>query len=226
MPTASSNRIIPKEQFMAWQRWHPGALPEEETPARATAREAEEESVAAIRSRAYATGFTEGQRAGFLAGQKEGRAEGRKLGMHDAATLRQVAASATQALQSLGDVLARKTLVLATVIARKMLQRDIEEHPESILNVVREALTLLPENTERVRLLVHADDAELVREFLAQSDATLACTVVGTPDVKKGGCFISAPGGDIDATLDTRWARLMQTLGDKLGEPQDEHAAD
>ncbi len=213
MPTVSSNRIFPKESFIAWEVWNPGALPGDPTPGATHPLETEE----ARSSNAYATGYEEGQRAGYLAGLAEGRA----AGTADAATLHHVAAAATQALQSLGDTLSHKTVALAAAIAQKMLQREIETHPDSIIAVVREALTLLPDAIGRARLVVHADDLELVRRYLDDNTGAgmVTCAVMSSPDMTKGGCMITAPSGDINATLETRWGRLMTALGQTLGEP-------
>lgn len=213
MPTASSNRIFPKESFMAWEIWNPGALPGD--PAQSATHPSETEEAGT--SNAYATGYEEGRRAGYVAGLAEGRA----AGTADAVTLHQVAAAATQALQSLGDTLSHKTVALAAAIAKKMLHREIESQPDSIINVVREALTLLPDAIGRARLVVNTADLELVRQYLDENAGAglVTCAVMGSPDMTKGGCMITAPCGDINATLETRWDRLMTALGQALGEP-------
>lgn len=216
MLTASSNRIIPKENFMAWERWHPGVLAGDSALAGMGNHEPCPETIEAMRSRAYAAGFAEGQRAGFLAGQAEGRVEGRAVGLADAATMHQVAIAATHSLQELGNTLSAKTVALASAIAQKMLQREIDFQPDSIIPIVREALALLPEAAERARLIINVADMDVVRQYLAESPATPACTVIASPEVKRGGCRITAPCGDIDATLETRWGRLMDAIGNSI----------
>ena len=82
---------------------------------------------------------------------------------------------------------------------------------------MREALALLPEAAERARLIINVADRDVVRQYLAEIPATPACTVIASPEVKRGGCRITAPCGDIDATLETRWGRLMNSIGNSIG---------
>jgi flagellar assembly protein FliH len=88
--------------------------------------------------------------------------------------------------------------------------------------VVRAALDLLPDGAERVRIAVSPADVELVRRTLAEAADGPESIVTGSDDIQRGGCRISAPCGDIDATLDTRMQRILETLGlgqDSANEP-------
>lgn len=212
MATASCNRIHTKEAASGWQRWHPGVLDA------ATAPQQRPDSPEVVKRRAHSTGFEEGKRAGFQAGYAEGQARAQA----EAAQLSQVAKSAELALRSLGDVLAAKTVALAFAIAQKILLHEIETRPESMIEVVRAALELLPEGAERVRIAVNTADVELVRRALMEAVDTPDSTVVGSDDVQRGGCRISSPCGDIDATLETRIGRVIETLGLNQDSP-DEH---
>lgn len=203
VPTVSSNPILLNEKFAAWERWSPGALRDDPLPRR------EPESQDAIKRRGYAAGFEEGKRAGF----QTGHAEGKALARAEVARIHAVASSADEALQALGDTLSRKTVALAVAIAQKVMQREIKSHPESILHIVHEGLILLPDNAERVRITVNTDDLELVRGNLSETEAPADYVVAGSNEVQRGGCLITSPCGDIDATLETRMRRVLEVLG-------------
>jgi flagellar assembly protein FliH len=209
--TVLSNQVSGVEQIPAWERWHPGALYNDKAqPSRAP------ESPEAVEQRARAAGFEQGKQAGVQTGYNEGRARAQA----EAAQIHAVALAAQAALQALGDTLARKTVALATAIAQKIIQREIQSHPESVLDVVRDALTMLPEGAGRVRLLVNSTDAQLVRLAMSSNALLADCVVVGSDEVQRGGCRIVAPGGDIDATLATRTARVLEALGMQDEPPQ------
>jgi flagellar assembly protein FliH len=201
--TASSDPAAAEKKFTAWERWSPGALQEAPPDRRAP------QSQDAIERAAHAAGFAQGKQAGYAAGHAEGRA----LAHSEAARIHAVADSAEAALQALGATLAQKTLTLAVAIAQQILQREIASCPDSLLDIVREALTLLPEGEQRVRILVNSTDVELVRGALPQLSDLAACTVAGSDDVARGGCRIVSPSGDIDATLHTRVSRVLEVLG-------------
>lgn len=206
MATASSNRVFSGDNAAGWQRWHPGALAMEATP-RAAAQAAE--SPEAIKRRAHAAGFEEGKNAGLAAGL----AEGRKLAAAEAQQIRAVAQAATAALQTLGDTLAGKTVRLAIAIAQKLLLREIETHPDALTAIVRDALNLLPDAAERVRILVNSADADLVRRFVCDGTSLPPTAVIVASDVARGGCYIQSSCGDVDATLETRTQRVLDALG-------------
>lgn len=210
MPTVSSNPGSSRESSTGWQRWNPGVL-REEAPAQSP-----QESAESIRRRAYEAGFQEGKRAGAQAGHAEGKARAQA----EAARIRKIANAADEALQALGDTIAQKTVALASAIARKVIQRDLEMHPESIIDIVRDALTLLPDGAERIRIIVNNEDAALVQESLSQSGVLTDGIIVGSNDVQRGGCRVTSPCGDIDATLETRIARVMEVLSATEHQPQ------
>lgn len=203
MATTSSNPILSGDKFTTWQRWHPGALQGDSPPRRAP------ESEDAMKRRAHAAGFEEGKRAGFAAGLAQGRAHAQAEADHIA----RVAHAASAALHALGDTLSQKTVRLAVAVAEKLLQREIEARPETLVDIVRDALNLLPDTAERVRIVVHSADVELIRRYLTDSANLPDAVVTGSNEVKRGGCHLIAPGGEVDATLDTRLARVIEVLG-------------
>lgn len=202
MATASSNHVHGKDNAAGWQRWHPGVLDAAPQP------RARPESEDAIKRRAHSAGFEEGKRAGLQAGYAAGQA----LAQAEAARISQIAQSAEQALHALGDTLAAKTVALAVAIARKICLYEIETHPEAMVDVVHAALDLLPEGVERVRIAVNSADVEPLRRALAEAADAPESTVSGCDDIQRGGCRISSPCGDIDATLETRMQRILETL--------------
>lgn len=201
--TASSNPILSGDKFTAWQRWHPGALQSDAAPRRTA------ESEEAMKRHAHAAGFEEGKRAGFAAGIAQGRAHVQAEADHIA----RVAHAANDALQALGDTLSQKTVRLAVAIAEKLFMREIEAHPEALVDLVRDALNLLPDTAERVRIVVNYADVELIRRHLSDSANLPDAVVTGSNEVKRGGCHLLSPSGEVDATLDTRIARVVEVLG-------------
>jgi flagellar assembly protein FliH len=191
-----------------WERWHPGVLPTERRQERAAPLSPE-----VIERRAHATGFEQGKQAGVQAGYQAGYNEGRARAHAEAAQIHAVAQAAQAALQALGDTLASKTVSLAAAIAQKIMQREIQSCPDSLLDVVRDALTLLPDGAGRVIIIVNSTDVELVRVAMNCNVPLADYVVAGADEVQRGGCRIVLPGGDIDATLATRTARVLEALG-------------
>ncbi|HEY4038023.1 MAG TPA: FliH/SctL family protein, partial [Burkholderiaceae bacterium] len=84
---------------------------------------------------------------------------------------------------------------------------------DAALPVVREAIALISDHTAHPRVHLSPQDYDLVSGEL-EADAThRGCRFVSDPSVPPGGCRIETPQGEIDATLETRWRRVIAALG-------------
>jgi flagellar biosynthesis/type III secretory pathway protein FliH len=104
---------------------------------------------------------------------------------------------------------------LALFLAEKVLAGAIAVQPERVLEAVRGALRGLVER-ERVTVLVHPDDLELVREAMAGMRAALGgiehCEVQAERRVSRGGAIVRTPDGDIDARIETKLVRAREVV--------------
>ena len=197
MPTVSSNRVIPKEQLTAWERWELGALAETEAEQKTAAQAAEE-----IESREAA--MEQARQAGYAEGLKAARAE--------AAKLQAVAQSAGAALEALGGQLAERTTALAIAIARQIVRDELGARPEAVLAVVTEALAMLPASGPRIQIAVNPEDAALIAQHLPQHADPETWRLAEDRNIRRGGCRILGANGDVDATLESRWQRVLESL--------------
>ncbi|WP_026911654.1 FliH/SctL family protein [Patulibacter minatonensis] len=182
-------------------------------PARPTARQAAEHVADAvadaerIREEARRDGFAEG----LAAGMEQARAE-----------LEPAARALAQALQEamtqgdqLASALEREAVELAMVVAEKVVAGAVAERPERVLDVVTGALRGLVER-RRLTILVHPEDAELVREGIGRVTAELGgvehCDVQAERRVARGGALLRTPDGELDVRLDAKLRRAAEVL--------------
>lgn len=144
---------------------------------------------------------------GYSAGYEEGTARGRLEAMR----LANLVENLEQALAHLDAEVADELLTLSVEIARLMVRRDLAHRPEGIVDIVREALTQAPHSHALIHL--HPADAVLVRNYLGDQPGHPGHRIVEDEGVTSGGCRIEAGGTQIDATLQTRWRRILQNLG-------------
>ncbi len=158
---------------------------------------------------------------------EEARAEGRAQGLAAAqpeidARLRALDAQAfalDAALQSLARPLAlmntqvqEQLTELAIAIARQLLRRELKIDPSQVIAVVRETVALLPAAARDVRVLLHPEDAALLRERLVAPQIESAWTLLEDPMMSRGGCRVTAEAAQIDARVETRLAAVMSAL--------------
>ena len=184
------SKRIPKEQMTAWERWELPLLDErgnqvveEEEVKPLTAADLEE-----IRQAAREDGFQEGRQAGYAEGFEQGRADGHKDGyaageaegrsegeQQAAEQTRQEVASRMERLEHLmgelllpierhEDELEAVLVNLTTVLARAVVFRELSIDSSQIRQVVRRALSSLPSTADNLRIHIHPDDIEPVRE--------------------------------------------------------------
>lgn len=143
---------------------------------------------------------------GYAVGYDEGSARGRL----EAAELHQLLQSFNGALADFDQEVAEELQALALEIARQVIRDSLKLQPESILTVIREALVQLPQ--QQATILLHPEDAALVRQYLGESLAASGNRIHEEESIDRGGCLIEAAGGQVDAQIATRWRRIVESV--------------
>lgn len=219
------SKIIPKEDSDIFQRWQLVSLDGEHLPEAAEPEEIATdpppsevvlptvEEVEAIRRQAHDEGRAEGRAEGRQEGYDAGYAEGQAHAAQEVAQLAALKASYESALHGLEQGMADELLQLALDMARQMLREGLRIKPEAVLPMVREAIGELVQTTRHPVLVLHPDDAALVRRHLASELSALPWKIKEDPQISRGGCRVESESVEIDATLENRWKRLTEALG-------------
>ena len=146
-------------------------------------------------------------------GYAEGLAAGRQEGEQACGRMKQLAESFNTTLDNLDFRLADMLLQLALDVARQVVAGELAARPERVLDVVNLALKEMAESSREARLLLHPDDAMLVRPHLDQVLDKTRLRIVEDFRMVRGGCLIETPQGELDATLPARWRQVVQVLG-------------
>ncbi|MBS3936683.1 MAG: flagellar assembly protein FliH [Sulfuritalea sp.] len=153
----------------------------------------------------------DGYRAGYEAGKHSGYEAGRELALAEARRIGQAADSLEQALEEFDQQVADELLALAVEIARQVVRQETAARRETLLAVVNEALTHLPHQHVAIRLA--PADASLVRSWLGDALAHSGHRILEEPGLRPGDCLLEAGGSQIDASVGTRWRRVVEQLG-------------
>ncbi|MBL8481035.1 MAG: flagellar assembly protein FliH [Rhodocyclaceae bacterium] len=153
-----------------------------------------------------ADGYAEGRRAGYAEGYEEGTARART----DAMNIHAVLQNLEQSRQQWNDEVAEELLQLSLQVAREVLRQTLIMRPESVLAVVREALGQLPH--QHTLIYLHAEDASLVRSYLGDQLTHAGHRIFEDDTLERGGCRLEAAGCQIDASVATRWRKIVEAL--------------
>lgn len=203
------------ENLTAWERWElasfdggddhlpVAAVPEAtETVCLPTAAEIEQ-----IHQQAQEEGYRKGQEEGYQAGFAAGQAKPLAAAQH----LADLTNRLDRALADLDATVADELLALAIEIARGVIRQELAVRPETLLDVVREALAQLPH--QHAAIYLNPEDASLLRSYLGEQLAHAGHRIHEDFKLARGDCVIEAGGTQIDATVATRWRRVLDGLG-------------
>lgn len=223
-----------KNNLTAWERWELASF-EDDAPPRnhpLSARREEEpepevhiptaEEIEQIHQQAYengleegkAAGHKEGYEAGFEAGKTAGEKEGRQAGEEASQQLLAVAQKLDAALGELDAQVAEELTALALQVAQEVLRQTLSLNPATVVTVVRDALGHLPH--QHANIYLHPTDAGLVREYAGDQLSHAGHRIHEDSRLQRGDVLIEAGGAQVDATLASRWRRVVATLGRDL----------
>jgi flagellar assembly protein FliH len=236
---------IPKEFQSAYQRWEMTSFGDERPSTLAQrAAEAEKFAAAAAAARAvepppqpavpmptveeiegirasareegYAEGLDAGQAEGHAAGYEEGLALGRAEAAEELEHLRQLATTFGDAVTQADEAISNDVLELALHLARGMVRTAFDVKPDLILPVVREAIDYLPNLQQPALLMLHPEDALIVKSGIGLDLDKSGWRIVEDDGIARGGCRVDTASNQIDAQIGARWQRLAHALGKNL----------
>jgi len=222
--------IIPKEDLPAFQKWQAGSFDKKATPAAPPARKAEPQPVSMGDAPVEMPDlpglptaedveriYEEARASGYAAGLAEGRASGDE--QVQAAVLgagqqfQALIDNLNQALNSLDQSVAEDLLALAIEIASQVTRGVISARSDALLPVVREAISSLPMQQSNVVLRLNPGDAASIRALLGDEFAQTGTQIVEDSEISIGGCRLLAGASEVDATIETRWKRVLESIG-------------
>lgn len=198
-----------EDKRTAWERWElasfdPPAAPNPQlAPGETAMTLSTAEEIERLLQQARETGHATGHAAGYAEGKLQARTEGARL-----------AALTTQldtALSSFDQKVAEDLLALALDVARQVIRQALIVKPELLLEIVHEALAQM--HYPHATIHLHPEDASLVRSYFGDQLAHAGHRIQEDRRLERGGCTIEAGGSQIDASMATRWRRIIASLG-------------
>lgn len=156
---------------------------------------------------------TEGYQAGYAEGQEKARDEAAALIADTGTRMAEMIGHLQVALAQMDQNIAEQVLDLALEISSQIVRGSISVKRDSLLSVIREALAALPLHHGHVTLHLNPGDAEAVREQMGEQLAQTGTQLIPDATITAGGCTLRAGASEVDATLETRWKRVIEAIG-------------
>jgi flagellar assembly protein FliH len=124
-------------------------------------------------------------------------------------------------LAQVDDEVFSQVAQLAVAVARGIVRRELRTDPTQVIGIVRETVALLPASARSVRVVLHPEDAALVRQRLPASGPDQAWSICEDPVLARGDCRVQTEFAQIDARVESRLNQsLSALLGDERVKPR------
>ncbi|MEW6447606.1 MAG: FliH/SctL family protein [Bacillota bacterium] len=165
------------------------------------------EQASAIKEKAY----NEGLRKGL----EEGLARAAQESQEMFARAREVLQEAEAERAATINQMEKEIVELAREIASRIVAAELKVNHEVVAAIAKEALALVRDRPH-LMIFVHPDDLVACQQARPQFEALLpenaVLRILPDSQVKRGGCIIDTGEGVVDATLDSRWAAIIEAL--------------
>jgi len=191
--------FIPKEQVGEAATWEFASLTGDVVSRGGTAQLTERER------RVFERGRTQGH--------NEGQAAERRVKAEDASKVATLINALREHFGELEATGGDAVLDLAIMIARQVVRREIAINRDALLPVAREAVSMIIDQHAHPRVFLNPEDFANLRADFEADGLFKGCRFIADARIARGGCRVETAQGDVDATLATRWERVLASLG-------------
>lgn len=138
--------------------------------------------------------------------------EGYKAGIEQAqAEITEVKNSIIEFLKAKQDVfeyIAPDILEISVEIARKIVKKEIEQHPEIVLGTILDVLKTVSRDETKITIKVNPEQINLAKEhipsILNSIGLDVKTNITGDDTIEIGGCIVQTNNGIVDASIATQ----------------------
>lgn len=164
--------------------------------------------LSAIQEEAYAEAFQQGLNQGLAQAEAQMSAQ-QEQQKEKLAFLENLISLFQVPLEHLDQEVEAELAALVTLLLKQLFRREVKLDPAQIIGVIREAIAVLPINSRQVKLLLHPEDAAIVRTAYSESGKTLEWELVEEASISQGGCRLITPESRIDVTMENRITAMI-----------------
>lgn len=148
-------------------------------------------------------------------GQQRGYEAGWDAAHHERTVLIQAASSLHDEFKKFQENLGDKVLDLACLVAEKILGDSVEQNLSQAAAGLQEVMHSMALKPENLTLLAHPQTLEALKAQFGDQSELSNIKLRADSNLMSGGFVLQHPEGEVDATIETRWARTIEALGRK-----------
>ena len=108
---------------------------------------------------------------------------------------------------------AEQLLTLALTIARQVMRREMDVDRTAVMPALHEAVHAVIDQQAHPRVHMNPQDLAHLRDSLDADGLLKGCRFIADPAISRGGCRVETGHSDVDATIESRWNRVLAAVG-------------
>lgn len=151
----------------------------------------------------------------YAQGLHAGRNEAVDHAAAEREALKQLTVALQEMMQEFEQRLANDVLSMSLELAKLIVRQSVRVKPELVLGVVREAIASVAGLDGQATVHLNPADAAVMQQ-LSRDDPAIAALpwkIIEDAQIERGGCRLETAETEVDATLETRWRRVIAALG-------------
>lgn len=172
-----------------------------------------------LKQQAYESGQQTGHQEGLSQGKQDVLEEMRQAVDKSVEKAQNILTAAEQEAQKMILAAERQIIDIALAVARKVLAREIEENPMTVLPIVKAALEKVRDQ-DNITIRVNPEDFDMVlyakRDLQIMLGGERSLAINADHTINQGGCMIDTAYGTVDARLDFQFEMLKKVLQEVL----------
>ena len=198
-PDKPLGRFIPREQVGQAAAWEFQSL------AGAVPPSVKEKLLSDREQRAYERGHEDGHAAGHAAAMQ--------VRAQHAAEMARVLDALRGRFGELESDGAEQLLTLAVTIEREVMRREMDVDRAAVMPALHEAVHAVIDQQAHPRVHMNPQDLAHLRDSLDADGLLKGCRFIADPAISRGGCRVETGHSDVDATIESRWNRVLAAVG-------------
>ncbi|WP_255526686.1 flagellar assembly protein FliH [Photobacterium sp. BZF1] len=188
-----------------------------------------------IRHSAYEEGIAEGRAAGHREGLEKGMQQGMEQGLQQGLEqglaqgleqgleqgkgqideqvghLTQLIEKLATPLQQVDDAVEQQLVLLATSLARELIQVELKTNPQVILQTLREGIAALPMAGQQTTIQLNPEDLDIIKQAYGEENlANRHWTLQAEPAMNRGDLFVESGNSTVDYQMEVRLRHLLE----------------
>ncbi|MDQ1237259.1 MAG: FliH family flagellar assembly protein [Wigglesworthia glossinidia] len=164
----------------------------------------------------FESGYKSGKNSGYLKGLEEGKREGllqfNNQQIEKKIKIDNLIKELKSSILGLDAVIPSRIIQIALQISEKIIKTSPVCNTKMLIKDIQKLLHEKNFLGEDLRLYVHPDDLNLLQEYLGDTFKNQGWRILGDGQLLRGGFRILSEDGEIDATLESKWNHICQTL--------------